>query len=168
MRKQIIIFFVFLSFKLFTYGQETYRVNASQLNVRKFPDKNSEIQRKLKLNDLLKIDTIISGWGKLSGSDSEFINMEFLSSDLNNKKVTATKEVVAKKEEKNGFFTNFMVSFFLSWFGVAYFSWNKTKKDARFSSGHRITQYGLGFGCLLQIGIAIIIALIYSFYKLYH
>ena len=152
----------------FIQGQTKYRVTADKLIIRNLPDKTGEKIGIYKSNEIIEIDTIIENWGRVALTDSSFVSMDYLSTDLTiteNQKEQSTKKEDSTTIDKKDFFTNFIIAFFISWFFIAYLSWNKTTDDGRFSSGKRIVSLGLGFGCLTQIIIALIIAIAIATYR---
>lgn len=128
-------------------------------NIRSGPGKSYDIIGTLSKGEIVKGYSIINNWVKISENNEEYIFRDL----LNEVEYDKLSESV---NEKFSFSSSFFSSFFLVLAVLIFFSFGRTKKDARYSSGVRVLSKGFDFGGPIgMIVLSLIIAISYTLYK---
>lgn len=128
----IFIFLFFLVFNGIIYSQQ-YAITVEKLNVRKNPDKNSNIIGSYYINDTVTVFSTEGSWLKIKLNNKDgFINANYA------KEIKLNEDEKVEKGFKSGFKKVFFNSFvILCLIFVLYNSYKKRITDSRYKLGYR-------------------------------
>lgn len=128
-------------------------------NIRSGPGKSYDIIGVFSKGEIVKGYSIINNWVKISENNEEYIFRDLLNE-------VESDKLSESVDEKFSFSSSFFSSFFLVLAVLIFFSFGRTKKDARYSSGVRVLSKGFDFGGPISvIVLSLIIALSYTLFK---